>query len=131
MFLVCALDREHDLQIYSKAQWEGPGKLWSRVRQKNTIGIRGCRNSGKSRLAWISRSCAEQTYWRNNRGHCVTIKYVISTLLAWMSLHVTSQITMPSEVHARDFAWPPGAATFLSNFQSCVGVLACERAFWK
>ena len=36
-----------------------------------------------------------------------------------MSLRVTSQQTTPSEVHARDFAWPPVVATFLSNFQSC------------
>ena len=75
--------------------------------------------SGKSRLAWISRACAEQLYWRNARGYCVIIKNVILTLLAWMSLHVTSQQTTPSVVHGRDFAWPPVVATFLSNFQSC------------
>ena len=75
--------------------------------------------SNKSRLAWISRSCAEQLYWRNARGPCVIIKNVILTLLAWMNLHVTSQQTTPSEVHVRDFAWPPVVATFLSNFQSC------------
>ena len=74
--------------------------------------------SGKSRLAWISRACAEQLYWRNARGHCVIIKNVILALPAWMSLHVTSQQTTPSEAHAHDFAWPPVVATFLSNFQS-------------
>ena len=36
---------------------------------------------------------------------------------------------MPSEVHARDYAWPPVAATFLSNFQSCIytGTGMCVR----
>ena len=99
----------------------------NRNTSKNSLGrsIRGqCRqgelqHDRNLRLAWISRSCAEQIYWRNARGHCVIIKYVILTLLAWMSLHVTSQQTTPSEVHARDFAWPPVVATFLSNFQSC------------
>ena len=45
-----------------------------------TIGICGCCNTGKSGLAWISWSCAEQIYWRNANGHCVTeviIKNVI------------------------------------------------------
>mgnify|MGYP002803393871 CR=1 FL=1 len=43
-----------------------------------TIGIRGCRYLGKSRLAWISRSCAEQIYWRNARGHCVIMHFNVS-----------------------------------------------------
>ena len=62
----------------------------------------------------------QSKYGRITRGHCVIIKDVISTLLPWMSLHVTSQQTTPSEVDARDFAWPPVVTTFLSNFQSCM-----------
>ena len=60
----------------------------------NMIRIHGCRNS--------ARSCAEQIYWRNACGHCVIIKYIISTcvltLLAWMNLHVMSQQTTPTGI---------------------------------
>ena len=43
---------------------------------------------------------AQSRYISKTRGHCVLIKNIILTLLAWMSLYTTSQQTSPSQMEA-------------------------------
>ena len=93
---------------------------WTSVPVPRTSNLRGLD------VGFIPPLPKELPYMANNdeyndeylcRDFFVGFNVIIRDIRISSSL-VTSQQTTPSEVHARDFSWPPVVATFLSNFQS-------------